>query len=1139
MRILLFSWLFLLPLLQILSSKDVLFVSCQCLEDQRSLLLKLKESFSYNSSSSTKLVRWNNSINCCQWDGVTCDSFGHVISLELDSETISGQIGNPSSLFNLQHLEKLNLAYNNFNSLIPGGLLSTLTNLTYLNLSNAGFIGQIPLDLARMSRLVTLDISTRFPVQPLKMENPNLKTLIQNLTELRELHLDGANISAQGVEWCNALSSLSHLSVLSLSDCHLSGPIHSSLSVLHSLSVIILDNNNLSSKVPNFFTNFSNLTSLSLSSCGLLGKFPENILQVPTLQKLDLSQNNRLTGSLPQFLESGSFRTIVISYTNFSGSLPDSIGFLRALSALDLSNCNFSGTIPSTMTNLTELLYLDISFNNFNGTIPSFLKSKNLQYIDFSRNDLTGPITPTHFEGLASLSFINLGYNSINGSIPPYLFTLPSLQKLQLSNNQFDGQVHEFLNANSSKLDTLDLSSNQLKGPIPKSFFELEKLNVLSLSYNNFSDSVQLETIKKLSNLTKLDLSYNNLSIQTRSSNSTVTTFPRLSILKLASCHLQDFPELKNQFRMIHLDLSNNEIEGEIPRWLWQIGNGSLEQLNLSCNHLVDLEKNYSMPNLVVLDLHSNHLQGEFPIPPQTASYVDYSSNKFNNSMSPLIGEAISSAIFFSVSNNKLVGHIPESICKVSYLQVLDLSGNTLTGRVPDCLFENMEFLGVLNLGTNNLSGDIPDKFSVTCALKTLDLSRNAIEGNVPRSLVNCTSLEVLNIGNNRIKDTFPCMLKNSSSLRVLVLRSNRFHGVLNCSITNESWSHLQILDIASNNFSGSISQRCFSNWRGMITGNKNGQSDQGHLYFDILELSGIYYQDTITVTSKGLELELVKILTVFTSIDISSNKFEGEIPETVGQLSALYVLNLSHNALTGTIPKSIGNLTQLESLDLSMNQLCGTIPSEIAALTFLSFLNLSFNHLFGSVPSGRQLQTFTETSFEGNNGLCGFPLNTRCNNNDALVPSSVDANSESKSGFDWHFIFTGLGFGVGAAVIFAPLTVWKEGRDWSDKHLKRILLLIFPRYRFSYTRYDEGKVKAVEYSEDELSDETEDYDEDEFEVEHEAFRGKYCVFCSKLDVHRTRAVHNPKCTCRTTSPIYLASPTSSSALVVLYHQHF
>ena len=48
------------------------------------------------------------------------------------------------------------------------------------------------------------------------------------------------------------------------------------------------------------------------------------------------------------------------------------------------------------------------------------------------------------------------------------------------------------------------------------------------------------------------------------------------------------------------------------------------------------------------------------------------------------------------------------------------------------------------------------------------------------------------------------------------------------------------------------------------------------------------YYQDSIIVTTKGLEVELLKILNTFTTVDLSSNKFQGEIPESIGNLNSL-----------------------------------------------------------------------------------------------------------------------------------------------------------------------------------------------------------------------------------------------------------
>jgi len=148
-----------------------------------------------------------------------------------------------------------------------------------------------------------------------------------------------------------------------------------------------------------------------------------------------------------------------------------------------------------------------------------------------------------------------------------------------------------------------------------------------------------------------------------------------------------------------------------------------------------------------------------------------------------------------------------------------------------------------------------------------------------------------------------------------------------------------------------------------------------------------------VTVTTKGNEMTLVKIPIKFVSIDFSRNKFEGEIPNAIGELHALIGLNLSHNRLTGHIPQSIGNLTYLESLDISSNTLTGMIPAELTNLNFLEVLNLSNNHLVGKIPQGKQFSTFSNDSFEGNLGLCGLPLSMKCEPDQHSPPSSNKRN--------------------------------------------------------------------------------------------------------------------------------------------------
>ncbi|RVW13677.1 Receptor-like protein 12 [Vitis vinifera] len=148
-----------------------------CLEDQMSLLLQLKSTLKHNVAASSKLVSWNPSGDCCSWGGVTWDSSGHVVGLDLSSELISGGFNSSSSLFSLQHLQRLNLANNSFNaSQIPSGF-GKLGNLIYLNLSSAGFSGQIPIEISCLTRLVTIDFSILYflGLPTLKLENPNLR----------------------------------------------------------------------------------------------------------------------------------------------------------------------------------------------------------------------------------------------------------------------------------------------------------------------------------------------------------------------------------------------------------------------------------------------------------------------------------------------------------------------------------------------------------------------------------------------------------------------------------------------------------------------------------------------------------------------------------------------------------------------------------------------------------------------------------------------------------------------------------------------------------------------------------------------------------------------------------------------------
>ncbi|XP_028080591.1 receptor-like protein 18 [Camellia sinensis] len=207
------------------------------------------------------------------------------------------------------------------------------------------------------------------------------------------------------------------------------------------------------------------------------------------------------------------------------------------------------------------------------------------------------------------------------------------------------------------------------------------------------------------------------------------------------------------------------------------------------------------------------------------------------------------------------------------------------------------------------------------------------------------------------------------------------------------------------------------------------------------------YYQDSVVVMIKGYEIELSRILTVLSIIDFSRNKFQGEIPKSIGRLNSLRGFNISHNNLTGHIPTSLGNLKNLESLDLSSNKLVGEIPQQLTNLIFLEVLNLSDNQLAGPIPQGSQFNTFGSDSYGGNLALCGLPLSKKCKELLPLPPPPTlqqDENSDKSSGFNWQVVVLGYGCGFLFGMIMGYLMFVTRRPEWlmkivEGKHHKKV----------------------------------------------------------------------------------------------------
>ncbi|XVF77251.1 hypothetical protein PTKIN_Ptkin14bG0028100 [Pterospermum kingtungense] len=214
--------------------------------------------------------------------------------------------------------------------------------------------------------------------------------------------------------------------------------------------------------------------------------------------------------------------------------------------------------------------------------------------------------------------------------------------------------------------------------------------------------------------------------------------------------------------------------------------------------------------------------------------------------------------------------------------------------------------------------------------------------------------------------------------------------------------------------------------------------------YMGVSDKTGNFYTYSVRIAVKGFEMEVVKIFSMLTSIDLSNNKFEGEIPKVIGNLKSLKGLNLSHNNLNGSIPDSVGNLINLEWLDLSSNLLIGTIPERLVDLTFLSVFNISKNQLEGLIPQGKQFGTFGNDSYDGNRGLCGFPISKGCSNVEP-PPSNLmeEDGSESNISFGWKVVLIGYGCGVVFGLTMGYVVFQTGKPKWlvtlvEDRHSKK-----------------------------------------------------------------------------------------------------
>ncbi|MED6120189.1 hypothetical protein PIB30_018588 [Stylosanthes scabra] len=234
------------------------------------------------------------------------------------------------------------------------------------------------------------------------------------------------------------------------------------------------------------------------------------------------------------------------------------------------------------------------------------------------------------------------------------------------------------------------------------------------------------------------------------------------------------------------------------------------------------------------------------------------------------------------------------------------------------------------NLG---LKGSLPQNFNQLTELQNLGLQRNNLSGALP-SFNGLSKLEYAFLDYNEF-DTIPFdFFKGLTNIKILSLEMNpSLNATTGWSFPMDLKDSLQLINLSFvhcnlvgplPDFVGTLPsllnlRLSYNKISGGIP-NSFGQSSIQVLWLNNQEGGGM-----------SGSIDVIASMTFLTQVWLNGNKFNGEIPQNIGNLTSLKEINLNGNQLVGLIPESMANM-DLDIVDLSNNMLMGPIPKFKAA---------------------------------------------------------------------------------------------------------------------------------------------------------------------------------------------------------------
>ncbi|KAG6402232.1 hypothetical protein SASPL_139108 [Salvia splendens] len=341
-----------------------------------------------------------------------------------------------------------------------------------------------------------------------------------------------------------------------------------------------------------------------------------------------------------------------------------------------------------------------------------------------------------------------------------------------------------------------------------------------------------------------------------------------------------------------------------------------------------------------------------------------------------------------------------------------------------------------VSVANNQFSGQI-EEFPVVNDLVWLDLSNNRIQGPLPSSFFRFQNISVLWLSDNLFDGTFELRkIQSLSKLTRSLSYNNLSVDTDNLSLNSEGFPQFDTLHLASCNLYE------FPNLR-----NQSVDLWNNHIGGDIRNniLTGVIPTSICTISPLSvLDLSFNNL-----SGSITKNTAGGKVPKSLINCNNLEVLNVGNNNLEGSFPcmlplslrilvlrsnKFQGDLRcrrswpDLQILDISSNNFGGSMDMlNFSSLRGMMLQSPTHSRLQGMIPTGPQFQTYSADMFEGNPGLCGFPLDRSCSSSRGPASTPSEVKDEE---IEWEYVFAAFGYVVGFGSIACALLCCRSFRE-------------------------------------------------------------------------------------------------------------